>query len=188
MQRRRTQIRLAQRAYRQRKEATITGLNAQVAKLERKIDEMTQTMSCFQQRALASGIENISPATAQDLNAVVARFKTATKTEELDNSTHCSGPVSALSTRLYLSEDGGHTARTTADQFQSSGNGSTLQSSHQNTEAPPPVWGYQIYESEDEAEQGNASGSPTGMNEYGQTYVAAGMNWNESASLNSYRT
>ena len=122
-------------------------------------------MSSFQQRALASGIEDTNPATAQDLKAIVARFKTQTKTEASDSSTHRVSPISALSARLYLSEDGVHTARTTADRIQTRATASILRSNHDNT-VIPQAWGYQIYEAEDEAGQNNALGSLHDMIEY----------------------
>ena len=127
---------------------------------------MNQTMSSFQHRALVSGIEETNPATAQDLKSVVARFKTETKTEASDSSTQRSSPISALSARLYLSEDGVHTARTTADRIHTHGTASTLRSNH-GSMVVPQAWGYQIYEAEDEAEQGNALGSLQDMIEYG---------------------
>ena len=68
-QRRRTQIRLAQRAYRQRKETTIAGLNKRVASLEQTIDDMNKIFLDFNDRAIASGIQNWKPALAGECYA-----------------------------------------------------------------------------------------------------------------------
>lgn len=73
-ERRRTQIRLAQRAYRQRKETTITELNHRVADLERTISEMNQIVAGFRETATASGLHEIEPRLAQSLQAVTLRF------------------------------------------------------------------------------------------------------------------
>ncbi len=57
-QRRRTQIRLAQRAYRQRKETTITGLNRRVTSLENTIEDMHKCFLAFNDRVVASGVQH----------------------------------------------------------------------------------------------------------------------------------
>lgn len=67
MQRRRTQIRLAQRAYRQRKETTIAGLNRRVTSLENTIEEMHKNFRAFNDRAIASGMWKSDPVLAQHL-------------------------------------------------------------------------------------------------------------------------
>lgn len=72
--RRRTQIRLAQRAYRQRKETTIAGLNKRVTELENIIGKMNKTFLSFNDRAIASGIDSWEPQLAQDLKSTMESF------------------------------------------------------------------------------------------------------------------
>lgn len=56
MQRRRTQIRLAQRAYRSRKEATISSLNKKLSELETAIRDMNTTVGNFRDELNGSGL------------------------------------------------------------------------------------------------------------------------------------
>ncbi|KAF2401701.1 hypothetical protein EJ06DRAFT_580960 [Trichodelitschia bisporula] len=72
--RRRTQIRLAQRAYRLRKETTITSLKTQVSSLHSTIDAMTKTFLEFNDRAVASGILSLRPELARDLKTATESF------------------------------------------------------------------------------------------------------------------
>ena len=92
-QRRRTQIRLAQRAYRQRKETTISGLNRRVKTLEDAIEDMHNCFLAFNDRAFASGIETDNPIIAKHLRATAERLndlannsarQTEVEEEELD--------------------------------------------------------------------------------------------------------
>ncbi|KAH8692436.1 hypothetical protein BGW36DRAFT_387634 [Talaromyces proteolyticus] len=53
-ERRRTQIRLAQRAYRSRKEATISSLNGRVAELDAAIEDVHRSLASFQEGVVAS--------------------------------------------------------------------------------------------------------------------------------------
>ena len=86
LQRRRTQIRLAQRAYRQRKETTIASLNQRVRALQKTIEQMNQGLMNFQQKAMFSGIQNWSPALTEELQTVKSRFsELALKDAALDN-------------------------------------------------------------------------------------------------------
>ena len=73
-ERRRTQIRLAQRAYRQRKETTISGLNKRVLSLERTIQDMHKAFLDFQDEANAVGLRNWNPALAGNLHRSAATF------------------------------------------------------------------------------------------------------------------
>ncbi|KAL2039285.1 hypothetical protein N7G274_007953 [Stereocaulon virgatum] len=66
-ERRRTQIRLAQRAYRQRKETTISGLNRRVTSLESTIEDMNKAFLEFSEKAFAAGIQKGAPALAKQL-------------------------------------------------------------------------------------------------------------------------
>ena len=72
-QRRRTQIRLAQRAYRLRKETTISSLRTRVAELETAIDGMQSTF--MELRASTQGlIKADEHEMAKALNALTDRF------------------------------------------------------------------------------------------------------------------
>lgn len=83
-QRRRTQIRLAQRAYRQRKETTISALNKKVAALEYTIEKMHDSFLKFNDKAIASNIDKWEPSLAEDLKSTVGCFIDYAKSMELD--------------------------------------------------------------------------------------------------------
>ncbi|EAS28966.3 uncharacterized protein CIMG_07712 [Coccidioides immitis RS] len=72
--RRRRQIRIAQRAYRSRKEATIASLNERVEQLECTVDEMNKTFLAFNDDALKSGVLSAQPELAQRLRSATQRF------------------------------------------------------------------------------------------------------------------
>jgi hypothetical protein len=73
-QRRRTQIRLAQRAYRLRKETTIASLKGQVESLQSTIEEMNKTFLQFNDNAVSSGILHMSPELARELKSATEQF------------------------------------------------------------------------------------------------------------------
>ena len=81
--RRRTQIRLAQRAYRQRKETTISGLNKRVISLEQTIQDMHTVFSAFEDEATAAGVRSWNPVLAASLDRSAAAF-----TELAKNGVH----------------------------------------------------------------------------------------------------
>ena len=85
IQRRRTQIRLAQRAYRQRKETTISGLNGRVASLEKTIEDMHKTFLEFNDRAIAAGIQKGAPALAGQLRSTAERLNELAKNSTEDS-------------------------------------------------------------------------------------------------------
>ncbi|KAF2758557.1 hypothetical protein EJ05DRAFT_485671 [Pseudovirgaria hyperparasitica] len=72
--RRRTQIRLAQRAYRQRKESTISSLKKQVSGLESVVEQMNKTLLQFNDSAINSGILALRPQLAKELQAATEMF------------------------------------------------------------------------------------------------------------------
>lgn len=84
-QRRRTQIRLAQRAYRQRKETTISALNKKVAALESTIEKMHDSFLEFNDKAIASNIARWEPSLAEELKATMGRFIDYAKSMEHDS-------------------------------------------------------------------------------------------------------
>ncbi|KAI9849085.1 MAG: hypothetical protein M1838_000286 [Thelocarpon superellum] len=77
--RRRTQIRLAQRAYRMRKETTIASLQNRVSQLEGTIDEMNKAFLDFNDRAIGLGVVQLSPALAKSLHKTTQRFLSLTQ-------------------------------------------------------------------------------------------------------------
>ena len=79
-QRRRTQIRLAQRAYRLRKESTISSLKDRVTKLEGLLDETNNIFLAFKDTAIESGILRIKPQLASKLEQTTERFAAITRT------------------------------------------------------------------------------------------------------------
>lgn len=80
LQRRRTQIRLAQRAYRLRKENTINQLKEHVTSLQETIEEMSKAFLAFNDNAMNSGILQVRPELARQLKATTERFINLTKT------------------------------------------------------------------------------------------------------------
>ncbi|OJD35739.1 bzip family transcription factor [Diplodia corticola] len=78
--RRRTQIRLAQRAYRQRKEMTISSLQKQVEQLQSVIDGMNDSFLHFNDQAMASDIFALRPHLASELRSTSEAFVNLAKT------------------------------------------------------------------------------------------------------------
>ncbi|KAF3038213.1 hypothetical protein E8E11_004973 [Didymella keratinophila] len=72
--RRRTQIRLAQRAYRQRKETTIISLKQQGTQLHAVINEMNRTFLRFHDSIVQSGVLHLKPELARDLKQATETF------------------------------------------------------------------------------------------------------------------
>ena len=77
--RRRTQIRLAQRAYRHRKETTISALKKKVGDLEKTIMTMSNTYAELHDNLIDSGLFNSRPALVQQLKATAEQFATLSK-------------------------------------------------------------------------------------------------------------
>ncbi|KAL9620472.1 MAG: hypothetical protein Q9160_005057 [Pyrenula sp. 1 TL-2023] len=73
-ERRRTQIRLAQRAYRLRKETTIGALKKRIAQLEGTIEQLNKSFVLFSDNAMQSGALNDNPELAQQLSATTRQF------------------------------------------------------------------------------------------------------------------
>lgn len=74
VERRRTQIRLAQRAYRERKETTISVLEARVSQLRQTIQEMNKTFSDYNDKTMASGALDLHPVVKEDLRLAMERM------------------------------------------------------------------------------------------------------------------
>lgn len=104
-QRRRTQIRLAQRAYRQRKETTISALNKKVAALESTIEKMHDSFLEFNDKAIASNIDRWEPSLAEDLKLTMGRFIDHAKSMELDREMDEEAPSSEMPLSLVNIDD-----------------------------------------------------------------------------------
>lgn len=97
MQRRRTQIRLAQRAYRQRKETTISSLKGQNDRLQSIIDQMNKSFINFNEAALKSGLLQLNPVLARQLKSVSESFGTlANSAGERRNDEEGDDPIEIL--------------------------------------------------------------------------------------------
>jgi hypothetical protein len=83
--RRRTQIRLAQRAYRHRKETTISALKKRVSELERTIEKMNKSFLQFHDNAIDSGLVLSKPSLAQQLKATTEQFVSLAKIASIDS-------------------------------------------------------------------------------------------------------
>ncbi|GFF71702.1 hypothetical protein IFM62136_08150 [Aspergillus lentulus] len=75
-ERRRAQVRLAQRAYRSRQEATMSQLKNRIAEMESVIETMTEAFLAFSDRLMQSGVLNASPDIAQSLKEVTTKYVT----------------------------------------------------------------------------------------------------------------
>ncbi|KAK2801853.1 hypothetical protein FQN50_007598 [Emmonsiellopsis sp. PD_5] len=98
-ERRRTQIRLAQRAYRLRKEATISDLNQRVVELEETIDEMSKSFLAFNDEAMSSGLLSAQPEFAEHLRRVTERFLSLAKDASSSSSDHEDGNLEIVDHR-----------------------------------------------------------------------------------------
>lgn len=74
LQRRRTQIRLAQRAYRHRKDTAITSLEQRVKELEKANDDMSQEFHQLYDLLLSEHVLDTSPQIVQPLTTIANRF------------------------------------------------------------------------------------------------------------------
>ncbi|KAF2668134.1 hypothetical protein BT63DRAFT_414168 [Microthyrium microscopicum] len=83
--RRRTQIRLAQRAYRQRKENTISSLNARVATLQSTIEEMNKCFLEFNDKLVTSNL--LEPQLVKELQRTTHNFLLLAKASDNSSST-----------------------------------------------------------------------------------------------------
>ena len=82
---RRTQIRLAQRAYRHRKETTISALKAQVDDLQSTIAQMNKTFLYLHDNLIEAGVATSHAGIAKQLQKVTRDFVTLAKVSESDD-------------------------------------------------------------------------------------------------------
>ncbi|KAK8208328.1 hypothetical protein HDK77DRAFT_512049 [Phyllosticta capitalensis] len=86
--RRRTQIRLAQRAYRQRKETTINSLQHQVEHLQSVIDGMHNSFLQFNNQVRASDIASLRPDLASELQQTTQALNQLVQTAKVAGEEH----------------------------------------------------------------------------------------------------
>ncbi|KFZ09093.1 hypothetical protein V502_08945 [Pseudogymnoascus sp. VKM F-4520 (FW-2644)] len=86
--RRRTQIRLAQRAYRHRKETTISSLETQVEKLQTTAEEMNSAILGLYDLASSQGLLQREPDFARQLHATTQRVLALSKAVTADQLSH----------------------------------------------------------------------------------------------------
>ncbi|MCJ1436239.1 hypothetical protein MMC27_005617 [Xylographa pallens] len=112
VERRRTQIRLAQRAYRERKETTISDLEQRVAELQQTVSGMNQAFLDYNDKALSSGIANWNPELGEQLKSTMQQFLELAHNANVESDTE-ETRKSGSKIREELSYHEGHTAPTT---------------------------------------------------------------------------
>src|SRR6266536_374836 len=88
VQRRRTQIRMAQRAYRHRKETTISSLEKQVQDLRGTNEEMGNIFISLYDFAVGKGLLQREPEFGQQLQSTTERFLALAKATANEDSNH----------------------------------------------------------------------------------------------------
>lgn len=88
VQRRRTQIRMAQRAYRHRKETTISSLEKQVQDLRGTNEEMSNIFISLYDFAVGKGLLQREPEFGQQLQSTTERFLALAKASANEDSNH----------------------------------------------------------------------------------------------------
>ncbi|EFR02847.1 hypothetical protein MGYG_05848 [Nannizzia gypsea CBS 118893] len=91
-ERRRTQIRLAQRAYRMRKETAISSLTQRVTELEANMQEMREAFLAFNDEAVRSGALSAYPRLAQQLEKTTRRVMSLTPEAQEGGKSPASDP------------------------------------------------------------------------------------------------
>ncbi|KAL6706403.1 hypothetical protein ACN47E_005509 [Coniothyrium glycines] len=90
--RRRTQIRLAQRAYRQRKETTISSLKSQSSQLLTIIEQMNRNFLQLNKNVVKSGLLQLNSTLAQEFKVVTETFgslmESANETQDIGEDEH----------------------------------------------------------------------------------------------------
>ena len=108
LQRRRTQIRMAQRAYRNRKETTITSLEKQVEELRSMTEQMNTAFIGLYDLAVSKGLLQKEPEFGRHLQSTTRRFLALAKTVSPDENNHEPGvsPLSALNLPIPQDQSG----------------------------------------------------------------------------------
>ncbi|MCJ1379126.1 hypothetical protein MMC17_002226 [Xylographa soralifera] len=111
VERRRTQIRLAQRAYRERKETTISDLEQRVAQLQQTVSDMNQVFLDFNDKALSSDIVKWNPALGDELKSTMQQFLELARDAHVESDAE-EGRKIGSKMREEVSYHDGHTAPT----------------------------------------------------------------------------
>ena len=156
VKRRRTQIRLAQRAYRQRKETTIVDLNARVADLERTINVMNRLVAEFSDTATASGLHEVQPALAQNLQTVALRVNDIASSNAPSQDNRARAKAPNFSARTYPAAEAGETIES-INAMESGIDDSAFRERSTETSISSP-WGY-VFGAEEEAQDGKEGDS-----------------------------
>ncbi|KAI9874965.1 MAG: hypothetical protein M1830_009080 [Pleopsidium flavum] len=151
-ERRRTQIRLAQRAYRLRKESTISSLTKRVSQLEGTLNEMNKTFLAFNDSAIASGITRIKPQLGQDLKQTTEHFLLLTRISIPDSDFEDERPES-LKTHAIDSPDSSATRTRKRGKRDASSRTISLPAEA----ARPLTIGYEVIHDEEESTQPQAN-------------------------------
>jgi hypothetical protein len=94
--RRRTQIRLAQRAYRHRKETTISALKQKVTDLQTTIEQMNKTFLTLHDNMVDAGILNSHYSLGRQLQSATEEFVTLSKIASPDSDEEEEAAIAAL--------------------------------------------------------------------------------------------
>ena len=182
--RRRTQIRLAQRAYRQRKETTISGLTKRVSELERTAKNMNKSFLDFNDKAIASGIHKWEPSLAQNLKTTMDYFlKSARQIADVDEEED--EQVSVLSARVYGSDDRPPENRSRPSRRPRLRSPSKGSSSHREKVRASP-WGYGTVD-QAQTDAGGTRRSREGMCPDRPGAALAKTDWSPTRSMQQYR-
>ncbi|KAH1278605.1 hypothetical protein KXW98_005123 [Aspergillus fumigatus] len=113
-ERRRAQVRLAQRAYRSRQEATMVQLKNRIAEMESVIETMTEAFLAFSDTLMQSGVLNGSPDIAQSLKEVTAKYVTLSSQMTETDGDHAAPQDKALSQITASEQSSFHSADQTS--------------------------------------------------------------------------
>ncbi|GIJ87041.1 hypothetical protein Asppvi_005943 [Aspergillus pseudoviridinutans] len=117
-ERRRAQVRLAQRAYRSRQEATLSQLKNRISEMESVIGTMTEAFLAFSDRLVQSGVLNTSPDIAQSLKEVTAKYvalSSQISETDGDGATPQDKPLSQITAPELLSSNSAEQASRLSD-------------------------------------------------------------------------
>ncbi|KAI9785915.1 MAG: hypothetical protein M1839_008181 [Geoglossum umbratile] len=142
--RRRTQIRLAQRAYRLRKETTISSLKERVTELQSAIEGMNKSFLRFGDNAMSSGIMQERPDLVRDLREATEQFLMLARIANLDQENDFDEETEE--------GDGQDQENVVEDKPKTSSRRGTAKQSGQMPPAPegpkPDPWGYRVVQGE----------------------------------------
>lgn len=144
-QRRRTQIRLAQRAYRQRKESTLDALRRQVSELQNTISIMDETFQSFTEKCLAEA-SHMSPNILAELKEASDQYATLLSTSDCakDDTHESSSSMSEVEKRLSVVDTLSQETYDAGANHGKSKRKAAPAATESNIHANSAVWGYTI--------------------------------------------